>query len=151
MLVVAAALGLVGALAAGGDDPTPTTEVATEEPRNGIDVDPGVVAAALERVEAIDQPVTTWLRLADCESGEWDADATPIPGSAEWDYGADADTMFEGGLHFEPSTWDEFRDPSMAAHAGDAVPLAQLVVAERVLDAQGWQAWPVCSRKLGLR
>jgi hypothetical protein len=39
----------------------------------------------------------------------------------------------------------------MAEHAGDAAPLSQLVVAERVLDEQGWRAWPVCSRKLGLR
>jgi hypothetical protein len=27
----------------------------------------------------------------------------------------------------------------------------QIKVAERVLKAQGWKAWPACSRKLGLR
>jgi hypothetical protein len=27
----------------------------------------------------------------------------------------------------------------------------QIAVAERVLAAQGWKAWPACSRKLGLR
>jgi hypothetical protein len=25
------------------------------------------------------------------------------------------------------------------------------LLAERTLDAQGWGAWPTCSRKLGLR
>jgi hypothetical protein len=27
----------------------------------------------------------------------------------------------------------------------------QVKVAQRVLRAQGWKAWPVCSRKLGYR
>jgi hypothetical protein len=27
----------------------------------------------------------------------------------------------------------------------------QIIVAERVLAKQGWNAWPECSRKLGLR
>jgi hypothetical protein len=27
----------------------------------------------------------------------------------------------------------------------------QIKVAERVLQKQGWKAWPVCSRKLGYR
>ena len=115
------------------------------------DPGPGVVAAALNDVEAVEQPGTTWVRLADCESGEWDADGVPVRGSADWDYGTADDVRFEGGLHFEPSTWDAFRDPGMAEHAGEAGPVAQVVVAERVLDAQGWSAWPVCSRKLGLR
>lgn len=156
VLVVAAGLALVLALvmvdrsppaeprASAAPSPSPSADA-------GLDVDPGVVAAALDRVEAIDQPLTTWLQLADCESGEWDADADPVPGSADWTYGSQDDVRFEGGLHFEPSTWDAFRDPGMAEHAGDAAPVAQMVVAERVLDAQGWTAWPVCSRKLGLR
>lgn len=133
----------------------PATPVAGDAPGASepaeLDLDPELVAAALERIESIEQPLATWFRLADCESGEWDADAFPIIGSADWTHGADEDTRFEGGLHFEPSTWDAFRDPGMVAEAGDAAPLTQVVVAERVLDAQGWEAWPVCSRKLALR
>lgn len=128
------------------DEPSsrPTTP-ATEQ-------DDEAVSLGLERLTSIEQPLSVWLRIADCESGEWDADAEPIPGSARWSYGSEADHhLFEGGLHFEPSTWEDFRDPSMPPHAGEATPVAQLVVAERVLEAQGWKAWPVCSRKLGLR
>lgn len=117
-----------------------------------VEQDDAAVSVGLERLTSIEQPLSVWMRIADCESGEWDADADPIPGSARWSYGSEADQhLFEGGLHFEPSTWEDFRDPGMPPHAGEATPVAQLVVAERVLEQQGWEAWPVCSRKLGLR
>ena len=154
VLAVVAALSLLAALLLRGgtaEEDTTATPAPTTSPSDRLDVEPGVVAAALDRVEQIDQPLTLWMQLADCESGEWDADADPLPGSADWTYGADDDTRFEGGLHFEPSTWDAFRDPGMAANAGEAAPVAQVVVAERVLDEQGWTAWPVCSRKIGAR
>lgn len=98
-------------------------------------------------------PRTAWDTLADCESGDWDADSRPIPGTARWDYGLSFDhgDIYEGGLNFHPGTWDEFRDAGMADHAGEASRAEQIVVAERVLEAQGWGAWPVCSRKVGLR
>ena len=152
VLAVVAAVSLAAALLLPrGPSDEDTTATPTPTHSDDLDVEPGVVAAALDRVEQIDQPLTVWLQLADCESGEWDADADPLPGSANWNYGADDDTRFEGGLHFEPSTWDTFRDPGMADNAGDAAPLAQMVVAERVLEEQGWGAWPVCSRKVGAR
>ena len=93
-----------------------------------------------------------WFRLADCESGFRD-NGTPIPGSARWNYGLNPGdgAPFEGGLQFAPFTWDGFRDPGMPGHAGNATPAQQIIVAERVLAAQGWKAWPVCSRMLGLR
>lgn len=93
-----------------------------------------------------------WDRLADCESGSWDANGKPIDRSARWDYGAGRQERdhFEGGLNFHPATWDAYRRPSMPAHAGRASKGDQLQVAERVLADQGWDAWPRCSRKLGL-
>jgi resuscitation-promoting factor RpfA len=94
------------------------------------------------------QPTEVWARLGDCESGEWDRYGRPIPGSARWD---DRRGYHEGGLHFAPSTWDAYRDPRMPGHAGYAHVWDQVWVAERVLAAQGWGAWPVCSRKLGYR
>lgn len=98
-------------------------------------------------------PTTVWDRIADCESGDWDADGQPIPGTARWDYGLafDHGDIFEGGLNFHPGTWDAFRDPGMPDHAGHASRAQQIMVGERVLAEQGWGAWPVCGRKLGLR
>ncbi|MDX1621252.1 MAG: transglycosylase family protein [Nitriliruptorales bacterium] len=110
--------------------------------------------AARERHEqdVREQRRDLWFRLADCESGLRE-NGSPIPGSARWDYGLSPShgAPFEGGLQFAPFTWDGFRDADMPAHAGLATPSEQIVVAERVLAAQGWKAWPVCSRMLGLR
>lgn len=94
-----------------------------------------------------------WDELADCESGEWDADGNPVAGSARWNYGlaAGEDGTFEGGLQFHPATWDGFRSPDLPGHAGEASRAQQIAVAEQVRAAQGWGAWPACSRKIGLR
>ena len=91
---------------------------------------------------------SVWDRLADCESGSWTGNGGFVDGSANW--AATAGT-FEGGLQFHPNTWDGFKDPGMPEAAYQATRAQQIAVAERVLDAQGWKAWPVCSRKLGLR
>lgn len=96
---------------------------------------------------------TVWDRLADCESGDWDRHGAPVPGTARWDL-RPGEHIFEGGLQFHPDTWDAFApgvlDAAPAA-AYEASRTEQIAVAEAVLDAQGWGAWPVCSRKLGLR
>lgn len=150
VLVVAVLSALVAALVVRGRPAGDVTSSSTATP--APEQDDASPSLALDRLTSIDQPLSVWLRIADCESGEWDAHADPIPGSARWSYGSEPDPrLFEGGLHFEPSTWEEFRDPNMPPHAGEASPVAQLVVAERVLEEQGWTAWPVCSRKLGLR
>ena len=94
-----------------------------------------------------------WDRLADCESGDWDANGTPIAGSARWNYGISFShgDHFEGGLNFHPATWESYRSGDMAGHAGNASRSQQIAVAEQVQADQGWGAWPVCSRKVGLR
>lgn len=91
---------------------------------------------------------SVWYRLADCESGEWDRNGQPIPGSARWHI---ADSVHEGGLQFAVSTWDGFKPAGYPDGAHEATPEQQIVVAERVKARQGWGAWPTCSRKLGLR
>lgn len=101
---------------------------------------------------------SVWDDLADCESGNWiDGGASFEVGSARWAWGG-ADpippwgtSQFEGGLQFHPGTWSSFKDDSHPAHAYDATRGQQIAVAERVLEAQGWSAWPVCSEKIGLR
>lgn len=109
---------------------------------------PEPAAEPEEPAEPAEPARSVWDRLADCESGEWTADGGFVTDSANWS--ATAGT-FEGGLQFHPGTWDGFKDPGMPAAAYDASRAQQITVAERVLDAQGWKAWPVCSRKLGLR
>lgn len=105
-----------------------------------------------ERAADWEVDVEDWARLADCESGDWDADGDPEPDSARWRYGLTFDhgDIFQGGLNFHPDTWESFRDPDMPEHAGRANRWEEMEVAERVLDQQGWNAWPVCSRKVDL-
>lgn len=97
-------------------------------------------------------PVEEWEELADCESGDWTAEGEPTDDSARWDYGLDFDhgDIFQGGLNFHPDTWDAFRDDDMPGHAGRASQVEEIKVAERVLDEQGWGAWPTCSEMLDL-
>ncbi|WP_309125990.1 transglycosylase family protein [Kocuria sp.] len=78
-------------------------------------------------------PTSTWDALAECESG------------GNW--GINTGNGFSGGLQFTPSTWAAFGgqgDPTNASKS------EQIAVAERVLDGQGWGAWPACSSQLGL-
>lgn len=94
-------------------------------------------------------PLDHWDLLADCESGTWDGDGDPMKGTAVWSSRAHA--LYQGGLQFHPDTWDGFRDPDMPDHAADATREQQIAVGKRVQAAQSWGAWPVCSRKVGLR
>jgi len=100
-----------------------------------------------------------WDRLAECESGNWiNGGASFEQGSARW-YWAKPGTevppwgtrIHHGGLQFHPDTWTWLKPDGYPQYAYDATREQQIVVAERVLEAQGWRAWPVCSRKLGLR
>jgi resuscitation-promoting factor RpfA len=82
-------------------------------------------------------PDEVWDRLAQCESsGKWDINTG---------------NGFLGGLQFTPSTWKGFGGSAFAPRADLATREQQITVAERTLAAQGWNAWPACSRKLGIR
>ena len=75
----------------------------------------------------------TWDAIAQCESsGNWQIDTG---------------NGYYGGLQFLPATWRAFGGTGNPAHASKA---QQIAVAERVLKVQGWNAWPTCSRRLGL-
>ena len=82
-------------------------------------------------------PLRAWDRLASCESG------------GRWHI-ATGNGYF-GGLQFSASTWRGFGGTRYASSAHRATRLQQIRVAERVRAQQGWGAWPVCSRKVGLR
>ncbi|MEN3303746.1 MAG: resuscitation-promoting factor RpfA [Pseudonocardia sp.] len=76
---------------------------------------------------------STWDALAQCESsGNWSINTG---------------NGFSGGLQFTPSTWQAFGGQGAPENATRE---QQIAVAENVLAAQGWNAWPACSQKLGL-
>ena len=81
-------------------------------------------------------PDSDWDRLSQCEAG------------GNW--GINTGNGFQGGLQFSPSTWTGHGGGEFAATANQASREEQIVVAERVLESQGWGAWPSCSSQLGL-
>lgn len=81
-------------------------------------------------------PDSDWDRLAQCEAG------------GNW--GINTGNGFQGGLQFAPSTWTGHGGGEFASTANQASREEQIVVAERVLESQGWGAWPSCSSQLGL-
>jgi len=77
-------------------------------------------------------PASVWDKVAQCESG------------GNWN--TNTGNGYYGGLQFSASTWRAYGGSGSAANASRE---EQIAVAERVLAAQGWGAWPVCSRNAG--
>jgi resuscitation-promoting factor RpfA len=79
---------------------------------------------------------STWNQLAQCESsGDWHINTG---------------NGYYGGVQFSDETWDAFGGERFASRADLASRAQQIRIAEKVLDAQGWGAWPACSAELGL-
>jgi hypothetical protein len=76
-----------------------------------------------------------WDRVAQCESG------------GNWHI--DTGNGYYGGLQFSEQTWTSFDTDHYASRADLASRREQIDVANRVLSAQGWGAWPVCSQYAG--
>ena len=81
-------------------------------------------------------PVSTWDKVAQCESG------------GNWKI--NTGNGFYGGVQFQQSTWAGFGGTKFAPRADLASKEQQITIAEKVLAAQGPGAWPVCSVKAGL-
>ena len=79
-------------------------------------------------------PESAWDKLAQCESG------------GNWSI--NSGNGYYGGIQFNASTWRAYGGTGMPHQASKA---QQIAVAERTLAAQGWGAWPACSKKMGLR
>jgi resuscitation-promoting factor RpfA len=79
-------------------------------------------------------PSGSWDRIAQCESG------------GNWSTASG--NGYYGGLQFSPATWKAYGGAGLPHQASKG---EQIAVAERVLAAQGWNAWPACSRKMGMR
>ncbi|MFH7600169.1 transglycosylase family protein [Streptomyces racemochromogenes] len=79
---------------------------------------------------------TTWDKVADCESGgTWSANS----GSGAY-----------GGLQFTLDQWKSAGGLEYAERPDLASRSQQIAVAERVLESQGPEAWPLCSASAGL-
>ena len=104
----------------------------------------GIAAAALTAPLAL--PATAkadptrhalWDRVALCEiGGNWSANTG---------------NGYYGGLQLSRTTWNSFGGQTYAGTANYATQLQQIAIAEKVLRAQGWNAWPTCSAKAGAR
>lgn len=95
-----------------------------------------VVALLSTGAQADAASVTTWDKVAKCESG------------GNWSI--NTGNGYYGGLQFSPSTWAAYGGRRFAVRADLASRAAQIAVAERVLAAQGPGAWPVCGPRSGL-
>jgi resuscitation-promoting factor RpfA len=78
-------------------------------------------------------PPATWDKIAACESGG--------------DWNTNTGNGYYGGLQFNTVTWHNYGGHGLPHQASKAT---QVAIAEKVLAEQGWDAWPVCSRKAGL-
>ncbi|QHA03825.1 LysM peptidoglycan-binding domain-containing protein [Streptomyces broussonetiae] len=87
--------------------------------------------AATGNAAAADNGV--WDRIAQCESG------------GNWHI--NTGNGYYGGLQFSASTWRAYGGTAYAATADQASRSAQITVATKVQQAQGWGAWPVCSAR----
>jgi hypothetical protein len=78
-----------------------------------------------------------WDRLAMCESsGRWFIDTG---------------NGYYGGLQIDPETWREFGGRAYTSRPNLASRDLQILIAQRILEGQGLDAWPVCSYVVGLR
>jgi hypothetical protein len=79
---------------------------------------------------------TVWDALAQCESG------------GNW--AINTGNGYYGGLQFSLGTWQGYGGGEFAAYPHEATREQQIIVAERLHAARGYQPWPACRSKLGL-
>ncbi|MGI8711485.1 MAG: transglycosylase family protein, partial [Acidimicrobiales bacterium] len=77
---------------------------------------------------------SVWDQLAGCEAG------------GNW--ALSSGNGYYGGLQFSLQSWQAMGGSGYPHQASRA---QQIAVGERLRAAQGWSAWPSCSRQLGLR
>jgi hypothetical protein len=106
--------------------------VATEPPPPPPAPEPEPTPEPAATSGAVD--VSVWDRLAQCESG------------GNWSI--NTGNGFYGGLQF---TIDSWRWVGGSGYPHEASKAEQIARAEILLGRQGWEAWPACSSKLGLR
>lgn len=94
----------------------------------------GAVVATPIAIAAPANAAPNWDKLAQCESsGNWSINSG---------------NGYYGGLQFSASTWAAYGGTQYASSAHQATREQQIAVAEKVLAAQGANAWPGCTAKL---
>ncbi|MGI9601535.1 MAG: transglycosylase family protein [Acidimicrobiales bacterium] len=78
------------------------------------------------------EQVERWDALAQCESGS--------------DWSANTGNGYYGGLQIQESTWQGVGGFGLPHNTTRE---EQIMRAEDILELQGWNAWPNCSRQLG--
>jgi Transglycosylase-like domain len=125
-VAVAAALALAALVALGF--------VYAARPAPPAPVDPANAAPAAPAAPAdTATPAANWDKVAACETGG--------------DWNINTGNVYYGGLQFNASTWRDYGGQGLPHQASKAT---QIAIGEKVLAKQGWDAWPVCSRKAGL-
>jgi hypothetical protein len=117
---------VTGPIPTPGAAPMEATLYATAAPRP---------AAAAPRVVTYDGD-TVWDDLAQCESG------------GNW--AINTGNGYYGGLQFSYDTWHGYGGGDFAQYPHEATREEQIIVAERLHAARGFQPWPACRIKLGL-
>ncbi len=102
------------------------------EPQN----EPAEPEATTETVALTEPAPGIWDDLARCES------------TSRWNLNSG---RYTGGLQFDAPTWRRYGGLEFAPAAYLATRAQQILIAERTLAVQGWSAWPVCSRVIGMR
>ena len=97
---------------------------------------PVVAAAPAPQRVVTYNGTTVWDDLARCESG------------GNW--AINTGNGYYGGLQFSHPTWHGYGGGEFAEYPHEATREEQIVVAERLRDARGYQPWPACRLKLGL-
>ena len=97
-----------------------------------------LLAGALCPGSADAASVSTWDRVAACESG------------GNWTIVSSGSPTYYGGLQFSASTWAAYGGTQYAPQANQATKMQQILIAEKVLASQGEQAWPHCGPLAGL-
>lgn len=116
-------------------EPMPTPAAAPMEATLHAIPTPKPVVAAPPRVVTYDGD-TVWDALAKCESG------------GNW--AINTGNGYYGGLQFSYDTWHGYGGGEFAEYPHDATREQQILVAERLHAARGFQPWPACRIKLGL-
>jgi resuscitation-promoting factor RpfB len=79
---------------------------------------------------------SVWDRLAQCESG------------GNWGHRGGT---YHGGLQFHPQTWNAYKPAGAPQYAYEASREVQIQAGKAVQRSQGWEAWPHCSKQIGVR
>ncbi|WP_042403505.1 transglycosylase family protein [Streptacidiphilus carbonis] len=96
----------------------------------------GIALPLIAATSASAASVSTWDKVASCESGG--------------DWSINTGNGYYGGLQFSASTWSAYGGSQYASTADHATKGQQISIAEKVLASQGPGAWPVCGPKAGL-